>query len=78
VTRTLAVLFFQIIGRRYEHASTVLTSNKSFEGWGEVLGDIRGNSYRMRGHADLWQSLAPAGAEQQNARRTQRCAAAQA
>ena len=39
VTRKGAVLFFQLIGRRYEHASTVLTSNKSFEEWGEVLGD---------------------------------------
>jgi DNA replication protein DnaC len=95
VTRTGAVLFFQLIGRRYEHASTVLTSNKSFEEWGEVLGDevmaaalidrvlhhchlvnIRGNSYRMREHADLWQSLAPA-AEQATSRRAQRRAAAQ-
>jgi hypothetical protein len=25
VTRTGAVLFFQLIGRRYEHATTVLT-----------------------------------------------------
>jgi DNA replication protein DnaC len=96
VTRTGAVLFFQLIGRRYERASTVLTSNKSFEEWGEVLGDevmaaalidrvlhhchlvnIRGNSYRMREHADLWQSLAPAAAEQATSRRAQRRAAAQ-
>jgi hypothetical protein len=27
------------MGRRYEHASTVLTSNKSFEEWGEIFGD---------------------------------------
>ena len=39
MTRTGAMLFFQLIGRRYEHASTVLTSNKSFEEWGEILGD---------------------------------------
>jgi DNA replication protein DnaC len=95
VTRNGAVLFFQLIGRRYERASTVLTSNKSFEEWGEVLGDevmaaalidrvlhhchlvnIRGNSYRMREHADLWQSLAPAAAEQTTSRRAQRRAAA--
>ena len=25
--------------RRCEHASTVLTSNKGFEEWGEILGD---------------------------------------
>jgi hypothetical protein len=29
VTRTGAVLFFQLVSRRYEHASTVFTSNKS-------------------------------------------------
>jgi hypothetical protein len=34
-----AVLFFQLINRRYETASTELTSNKDFEEWGEVLGD---------------------------------------
>jgi DNA replication protein DnaC len=96
VTRNGAVLFFQLIGRRYEHASTVLTSNKSFEEWGEVLGDevmaaalidrvlhhchlvnIRGNSYRMREHADLWQSLAPVATEQATSRRAQRRPAAQ-
>ncbi len=31
VSRTGAVLFFQLMSRRYEHASTVLASNKSFE-----------------------------------------------
>ena len=78
LSREGAVLFFQLISRRYEHHSTVLTSNKSFEEWGEVLGDevmaaalidrvlhhchlvnIRGNSYRMREHADLLRSLEP-------------------
>lgn len=39
VSRTGAVLFFQLMNRRYEHASTVLTSNKGFEEWGTVLGD---------------------------------------
>jgi DNA replication protein DnaC len=76
VTHTGAVLFFQLMNRRYERSSTVLTSNKGFEEWGEVLGDdvmaaalidrvlhhchlvnIRGNSYRMRHHADLYQTL---------------------
>ena len=80
VTRTGAVLFFQLISRRYEHGSTVLTSNKGFEEWGEVLGDevmaaalidrllhhchlvnIRGNSYRMRHHAELRPALEPPG-----------------
>lgn len=39
VSRTGAVLFFQLMNRRYERASTVLTSNKGFEEWGTVLGD---------------------------------------
>jgi DNA replication protein DnaC len=76
ISPTGAMLFFQLINRRYEHASTVLTSNKGFEDWGGVLGDevmaaalidrlvhhchivnIRGNSYRMRKHADLSKAL---------------------
>ncbi len=39
ITRTGAMLFFQLMSRRYEHASTVLTSNKGFEDWGEIFGD---------------------------------------
>jgi DNA replication protein DnaC len=39
ISQTGAVLFFQLINRRYEKASTVLTSNKGFEDWGNVLGD---------------------------------------
>ena len=39
VTRSGATLFFQLIARRYEHASTAVTSNKGFEEWGRVLGD---------------------------------------
>jgi DNA replication protein DnaC len=73
VSRTGAMLFFQLMSRRYERVSTVLTSNKGFEEWGEIFGDevmaaalidrllhhchivnIRGNSYRMRHHAELW------------------------
>jgi DNA replication protein DnaC len=64
------------MSRPYERASTVLTSNRGFEEWGEVFGDevmaaalidrilhhchivnIRGNSYRMRQHTELWQAL---------------------
>lgn len=33
------MLFFHVMARRYERASTVLTSNKSFEEWGEIFGD---------------------------------------
>ncbi len=39
ISPTGAMLFFQLINRRYERASTVLTSNKGFEDWGQVLGD---------------------------------------
>lgn len=39
IARTGAMLFFQLMSRRYEHAATVLTSNKSFDEWGEVFGD---------------------------------------
>jgi DNA replication protein DnaC len=76
ISRTGAMLFFQLMTRRYEHASTVLTSNKGFEECGEIFGDdvmaaalidrlvhhchlvtIRGNSYRMRQHTELWHAL---------------------
>ena len=39
ITRTGAMPFFQLMTRRYEHASTVLTSNKRFEEWGEIFSD---------------------------------------
>jgi DNA replication protein DnaC len=32
-------LFFQLVNARYERASTILTSNKSFKEWGDVFGD---------------------------------------
>ena len=85
VNRDGAVLFFQLINARYEHASTVLTSNKGFEEWGNILGDevmaaalidrlmhhchvvnIRGNSYRMREHTDLWRAIQPKAEEHVN------------
>jgi DNA replication protein DnaC len=78
ISRTGAMLFFQLMSRRYEHASTILTSNQGFESWGEIFGDevmaaalidrlvhhchivnIRGNSFRMRHHADLRSALTP-------------------
>jgi DNA replication protein DnaC len=76
VSHTGAMLFFQLVNQRYERASTVLTSNKSFEEWGAIFGDevmaaalidrllhhchivnIRGNSYRLRKHSEVWQGL---------------------
>ena len=37
ITRTGAMLFFQLMTRRYEHASTILTRNKGFEDVGRDL-----------------------------------------
>jgi DNA replication protein DnaC len=87
ISQNGAMLFYQLMSRRYERASTVLTSNKSFEEWGEVFGDevmaaalidrimhhchivnIRGNSYRMRHHSELWQSLKANSEESSNIR----------
>jgi len=39
INRQEAHLFFQFISRRYERASTVITSNKSFTEWEEMFGD---------------------------------------
>lgn len=39
MTREEASLLFRILGRRYEKASLILTSNKSFLDWGEIFGD---------------------------------------
>jgi DNA replication protein DnaC len=91
ISRTGAMLFFQLMSRRYERAATVLTSNKSFDEWGEVFGDdvmasalidrlvhhchivnIRGNSYRMRQHADLQRLLSPQPSPQPAPRRRSR------
>ena len=37
--RVEANMFFQLISRRYERGSVIITSNKSFPEWGAVLGD---------------------------------------
>ena len=39
IERTDANLFFQLISELYEQASIILTSNKGFEEWAELLGD---------------------------------------
>ncbi len=39
VTPNGARLFFQLVNARYRRGSTVLTSNKGFEHWGEILHD---------------------------------------
>ena len=35
-----ANLFFQLIAKRYEKASTIFTSNKAFSQWNEVFADV--------------------------------------
>jgi DNA replication protein DnaC len=32
-------MVFQLVSRRYERGSVIITSNKSFTEWGSVLGD---------------------------------------
>jgi DNA replication protein DnaC len=39
LTREEASLFFRLLVRRYERASLILTSNKSFIDWGEIFND---------------------------------------
>lgn len=39
LSRDEASLFFRLVVRRYERASLVVTSNKSFLDWGEVFND---------------------------------------
>jgi DNA replication protein DnaC len=39
LTRQEASLFFRLLVRRYERASLIVTSNKSFVDWGEVFND---------------------------------------
>jgi len=34
-----ANLFFQLVSKRYEIGSIILTSNRSFDEWGTVFGD---------------------------------------
>jgi DNA replication protein DnaC len=66
---TSAHWIFQVVSRRYERGSIILTSNRGFGDWGSVFADqvvagaildrllhhstvvnIKGGSYRMRGH----------------------------
>jgi DNA replication protein DnaC len=37
--RSAANLLFALVSRRYERGSIIVTSNRSFEQWGEILGD---------------------------------------
>ena len=37
LSKDAANIFFQLISRRYEQGSVILTSNKSFGSWGETF-----------------------------------------
>ena len=37
--RQAANLLFSLVSRRYERGSIIITSNRGFEAWGEILGD---------------------------------------
>jgi DNA replication protein DnaC len=39
VSKVEANLFFQLISGLYENTSVVITSNKGFEGWADIIGD---------------------------------------
>ena len=39
VDKTGANLLFQLLAKRYERNSTIVTSNQQFSKWGEVLSD---------------------------------------
>ena len=39
VDRDGANLFFQLIAKRYEESSTIITTNQPFSKWGEVFSD---------------------------------------
>ena len=39
MNRQEASLFFRLLSRRYERASLIITSNKSFGDWQELFGD---------------------------------------
>src|SRR5512146_1573464 len=39
LSNTEASLFFRLVARRYERASLIITSNKSFLDWGEIFHD---------------------------------------
>jgi DNA replication protein DnaC len=39
LTKQTAKLFFQLVSKRYERGSMIITSNKPFELWGEIFND---------------------------------------
>jgi len=49
-----AALFFALISSRYERSSLVLSSNKTFSAWAEILGDaVAAMVDRLVHHAEV-------------------------
>ncbi|SHK19569.1 IstB-like ATP binding protein [Paramaledivibacter caminithermalis DSM 15212] len=40
ISKEEANMFFQLINKRYEKSSTIITTNKEFSKWHEIFGDI--------------------------------------
>ena len=66
-----AALFFALIASRYERASLVVSSNKTFSVWVEIFGDARGRGGHSRppgppcrGHPPPRRQLPPQGQDQ--------------
>src|SRR6266550_4701111 len=55
-----AHLFFQLVSRRYERGSLLLTSNRSVGEWGTVFGDPRSPASPQPGHHHPRRQLSPA------------------
>ena len=55
-------LFFQLISKRYEKHPTIITTNKSFNKWGEVFGDsVIANAIvdRLLHHSKIFSIVGP-------------------
>ena len=62
ISRDEANLFFQLINMRYEKHPTIITTNKSFNKWGEVFGDsIIANAIldRLLHHSKVFSIIGP-------------------
>lgn len=62
ISRDEANLFFQLINMRYEKHPTIITTNKSFNKWGEVFGDsVIANAIldRLLHHSKVFSIIGP-------------------
>lgn len=62
ISRDEANLFFQLINMRYEKHPTIITTNKSFNKWGEVFGDpVIANAIldRLLHHSKIFSIVGP-------------------